>query len=211
MNSTMLTGNDSRRPTLVLAVLRRTGSWSRSSRWPSTPFSSGANFIRSFTASRTSRIRCSRDLSRRRTRGYIIGRCDPDMTELEAIEQQAKKLQLDFLVIGGLAVIEHGMERPTSTTKYEASSKQAEPSMLRDAPLELPDGRDFVPVSRRPRLAPAGFLELCASYLPGLRSRPDYHERRLSRSCDAEFDLEHPERVLATYPADQINELFELM
>ena len=28
------------------------------------------------------------------------------------------------------------------------------------------------------------------------------------RSCPAEFDLEHPERVPATYPAVEINQLF---
>ena len=92
-------------------------------------------------------------------------------------------------------------------TKYEASSKQNEPSVLRDAVLELPDGRDFVPVLQR--RAPEGFLGFCASYLPELRSRPDYLARRLSRSIDAEFDLEHPERVKATYPVKMLNELLK--
>jgi len=76
---------------------------------------------------------------------------------------------------------------------------------LREAILELPDGRDFVPVVRR--RAPDGFHEFCASYLPKLRSRPDYIQRRLTRGVDAEFDLEHPERVKATYPVSLLDQL----
>ena len=92
-------------------------------------------------------------------------------------------------------------------TKCEASSTQNEPSVLREAVLDLPDGRDFVSVVQR--RAPEGFLEFCASYLPTLRSRPDYVQRRLKRGIDAEFDLEHPERVKATYPVSLLNELLQ--
>ncbi len=92
-------------------------------------------------------------------------------------------------------------------TKYSDSRKPAEPSVLRDQMLELPDGRDFKPVINR--RAPAGFLDFCASYLPRLRERPDYRERRLEGCCDVEFDLQHPERVPDNYPAKFVNELLD--
>jgi len=101
------------------------------------------------------------------------------------------------------------MERPTSTTKYETTSRQAEPSALREIALELPDGRDFAP-ARRPRFVPSDFYELCASFIPRLRSRDDYRERRTRDRCDVEFDLHHPERVPATYNSELVDELFEL-
>ena len=99
------------------------------------------------------------------------------------------------------------MGLPSSTTKYSDSSTPTDPLALREAPLELPDGRDFVPVVNR--RAPKGFLDFCASYLPRLRQRPDYRERRLESCCDAEFDLYHPERVPATYPVDLLDELLK--
>ncbi len=93
-------------------------------------------------------------------------------------------------------------------TKYNDSQKPTEARVLCEAALELPDGRDFVPlVSRR---APEGFLDFCASYLPKLRLRPDYRQRRLENCCEAEFDLEHPERVPATYPAELLEEILRL-
>jgi hypothetical protein len=92
-------------------------------------------------------------------------------------------------------------------TKYGESQNQSEPLVLHEASLELPDGRNFVAkVNRR---APAGFLDFCASYLPKLRQRPDYRQRRLADRCQAEFDLHHPERVPASYPADLLNELLK--
>ena len=91
-------------------------------------------------------------------------------------------------------------------TKYAKPSTPGEPLVLHEATLELPDGRDFVPV--RNRRAPEGFLDFCATYLPKLRQRPDYRRRRLEDGCAAEFDLEHPERVPASYPADFLDELF---
>jgi hypothetical protein len=78
---------------------------------------------------------------------------------------------------------------------------------LHEATLELPDGRDFVPVVNR--RAPKGFLDFCASYLPKLRARPDYRQRRLEDGCPAEFDLEHPERVPASYPVRFLDELLK--
>src|SRR5262249_30234256 len=100
------------------------------------------------------------------------------------------------------------MERPTSTTKYEASPPKSEDLTLHDASLELPDGRDFVPVVNRPRKMPEGFLQVCASFLPQLRSRPDYNERRRRDRCDVAFDFDHPERVPATYDSKLLDELF---
>lgn len=92
-------------------------------------------------------------------------------------------------------------------TKYSESQNQSEPLTLREAALELPDGRDFVP--RINRRLPAGFLDLCASYLPRLRQRPDYRQRRLENGCKAEFDLFHPERVPASYPRELLDELLK--
>jgi hypothetical protein len=93
-------------------------------------------------------------------------------------------------------------------TKYNDSQKPSEPLVLREAALELPDGRDFVPVVNR--RAPEGFLDFCASYLPRLRQRPDYRKRRLENCCEDEFDLEHPERVPASYPAELLEEILRL-
>ncbi len=92
-------------------------------------------------------------------------------------------------------------------TKYGDSSNPSEPSeqvLLHDR-LEFPEGSDFQPVVNRRK--PEGFLDFCASYLPRLRLRPDYRQRRLERCCVAEFDLEHPERVPAAFPSDLFDEL----
>jgi hypothetical protein len=45
--------------------------------------------------------------------------------------------------------------------------------------------------------------------LPRAMSRPDFWERRAQNRCPAEFDLEHPERVAPTYPADEIEALLQ--
>ena len=92
-------------------------------------------------------------------------------------------------------------------TKYSESQNQSEPLVLHEAILELPNGQDFV--SKVNRRAPAGFLDFCASYLPKLRQRADYRERRLANRCQAEFDLYHPERVPASYPAGLLDELLK--
>ena len=91
-------------------------------------------------------------------------------------------------------------------TKYNESSKPNETLVLHDR-LEFPDGRDFVPIVNRRK--PDGFLDFCASYLPRFRQRPDYRQRRLERCCEVEFDLEHPERVPASYPADLLEDLLK--
>lgn len=92
-------------------------------------------------------------------------------------------------------------------TKYSESQNRSEALVLREAVLELPDGRNFVPkVNRR---APADFLDFCASYLPKLRQRSDYRQRRLENGCRAEFDLDHPERVPPCYPSDLLDELLK--
>jgi hypothetical protein len=92
-------------------------------------------------------------------------------------------------------------------TKYSESQKQSEPLALHALPFELPDGRDFLP--RINRRAPAGFLDFCASYLPKLRQRPDYRQRRLETCCDFEFDLNHPERTPASYPVELLDLLLK--
>lgn len=92
-------------------------------------------------------------------------------------------------------------------TKYSESQNQSEPSVLHEAALELPDGRGFVPkINRR---APAGFVDFCASYLPKLRQRPDYRQRRLENRCYVEFDLDHPDRAPASYPAELLDEILK--
>ena len=93
--------------------------------------------------------------------------------------------------------------------KYSESQNQSESLILREARLELPDGRDFVP--RINRRMPAGFLDVCASYLPKLRQRPDYRQRRLENGCKAEFDLNHPERVPASYPRELVDQLLSAL
>lgn len=91
--------------------------------------------------------------------------------------------------------------------KYSELQKQSESLLLHEAVLELPNGRDFAStVNRR---APAGFLDFCASYLPKLRERLDYRQRRLENGCKAEFDLDHPERVPASYPMDLLDQLLK--
>jgi len=92
-------------------------------------------------------------------------------------------------------------------TKYSESQSQTEPLVLQEATIELPDGYNFRPkVNRR---QPAGFLDICASYLPKLRQRRDYRKRRDENRCPAEFDLYHPERVPVSYPADVVDELLK--
>ena len=88
--------------------------------------------------------------------------------------------------------------------KYGDSSKPSEPVALHDR-LQFPDGHDFQAIVNRRK--PEGFLEFCASYLPRLRQRPDYRQRRLERCCDAEFDLAHPERVPSAFPGGLLDEL----
>lgn len=89
-------------------------------------------------------------------------------------------------------------------TKYADSSNSSRPFALHDR-LEFPEGHDFKPIVNRRK--PEGFLDFCASYLPRLRKRPDYRQRRLERCCDAEFDLAHPERVPAAFPGGLLDDL----
>src|SRR2546423_3873103 len=93
-------------------------------------------------------------------------------------------------------------------TKYGESQGPSEPLVLREAILELPDGRDFKSATNR--RAPKGFLDFCASYLPKIRQRSDYRKRRLEDSCPAEFDLHHPERIQASYPKALLNEILSV-
>jgi hypothetical protein len=72
--------------------------------------------------------------------------------------------------------------------------------------LELPIAPDFVPV-----ISPVSAelcLEISTFYLPRILSRPGFWKERAAERCLVEFDLEHPERVPATYPAALLTELF---
>ena len=75
-----------------------------------------------------------------------------------------------------------------------------------DAALELPVAPDFV--SLPPRVDLECVLEISASYLPRMLNQPGFWERRGQDRCAVEFDLEHPQRVIATYPMALIDELF---
>ena len=99
------------------------------------------------------------------------------------------------------------MEYLLVSTEYRNSENRDEASGLRESTLELPDGRDFLP--KVTRCTPEVFLDSCASYLPKLRQRPDYRQRRLENGCPIEFDLNHPERVRASYPADLLDDFLK--
>ncbi|HXP62867.1 MAG TPA: hypothetical protein VN829_20370 [Dongiaceae bacterium] len=51
-------------------------------------------------------------------------------------------------------------------------------------------------------------LEISTFYLPRLLARPEFWNERAQERCLVEFDLDHPGRVPATYPAALLNELF---
>lgn len=72
--------------------------------------------------------------------------------------------------------------------------------------LDLPVEPAFV--SLPPRVDLEHVLEISASFLPGLMNQPGFWERRAQDRCPVEFDLEHPERVTATYPMALIDQLF---
>lgn len=71
--------------------------------------------------------------------------------------------------------------------------------------LELPAAPDFMAMP--PRADPEGVLKLCWLYLPKITSQPGFWEARAAERCPAEFDLEHPERVPASYPAALLDEI----
>lgn len=83
-------------------------------------------------------------------------------------------------------------------------SESASSAALAD--LDLPCAPEFL--SLPPQTTTDTVLELSISYLPKLIARPEYWRERAANRCPAEFDLEHPERVVATYPAALLNELF---
>ncbi len=90
-----------------------------------------------------------------------------------------------------------------------APVKPSSPASQDPAPqpgLELPVAPDFVPV-----ISPVSAelcLEISTFYLPRILSRPGFWKERAQERCLVEFDLEHPERVPATYPAALLTELF---
>ena len=75
-----------------------------------------------------------------------------------------------------------------------------------DLELEFPTAPDFVSIP--PKADPEGMLRLCQDLLPEVMSRPGYRAEHLADRCLTEFDLDHPERVAATYPAELIDEIF---
>jgi hypothetical protein len=70
--------------------------------------------------------------------------------------------------------------------------------------LEFPDGADFSPPWRRTE--PAAALRFCEEMAPFYRYSDLDRAMRQNRP-DAEFDLDHPATVPASYPADLIDEL----
>ena len=68
------------------------------------------------------------------------------------------------------------------------------------------------PICSRPsRVADAdAFITFMTQLLHDAGTPPEIMQQRAADRCPAEFDLEHPERVAATYPVDQVNQLFAL-
>lgn len=83
----------------------------------------------------------------------------------------------------------------------------AAPAASANFTLELPVASDLpsVPAHASAELA----LEISAFYLPRVLGRPGFWKERAEERCVVEFDLEHPERVPATYPAARLRELFQ--
>jgi hypothetical protein len=101
------------------------------------------------------------------------------------------------------------MAMPTCTTKSAAPVKLHSPAAQEASPdpvLELPVDPDFLPLLLPASPEPA--LEISASYLPRLLARPEFWKDRSEERCLVEFDLQHPERFPATYPAALLRELF---
>lgn len=98
---------------------------------------------------------------------------------------------------------------PTCTTNSAAPAKLNSPAP-QDAPLdpvlEFPVDPDFLPL-HSPASAESA-LEVSASYLPRVLSRREFWKERAEERCLVEFDLEHPERLPATYPAALLKALF---
>jgi len=98
---------------------------------------------------------------------------------------------------------------PTCTKKSAAPVKLHSPALQGaslDPGLELPVDPDFLPL-HLPASAESA-LEISSSYLPRVIARPEFWKERAQERCLVEFDLEHPERVPATYPAALLTELF---
>ncbi len=95
------------------------------------------------------------------------------------------------------------MKGPLKSAAAALPASSAEPG----APLELPVDPGFIPLHFRtdPELA----IGMPAAYLPRLLARPEFWAERAEQRCLVEFDLDHPERHPATYPAAAINELFQ--
>jgi hypothetical protein len=100
------------------------------------------------------------------------------------------------------------MEPPISTAKSAGLLKpsntlgEASPASL---DLELPVEPGFV--SRQPCACTENVLEISFYYLQQFMRRPAFWQARASSRCTAEFDLDHPERVEATYPTAMVDEL----
>src|SRR5215472_13123220 len=100
------------------------------------------------------------------------------------------------------------MATPTSTGKSAALVKpnNSASSLSATCPeLELPVVSDFV--SLTPESDKRKILEISDVYVRKLCKRPGFWKFRAEDRCDIEFDLQHPERVLPSYPAELIDEV----
>jgi len=98
---------------------------------------------------------------------------------------------------------------PTSTERSVAPVAPSSPASQGPIPqlgLELPVAPGFVPVTSP--VSAELCLEISTFYLPRLLARPEFWKERAEERCLVEFDLDHPERVPATYPAALLTELF---
>ncbi len=102
------------------------------------------------------------------------------------------------------------MATPNSSTKSSAPAAPIDPAPA--ATISDLDLAGLGPFRSQPlRVAdPDAFITFMTRLLLDAGARPEIMEQRAADRCPAEFDLEHPERVEACHPVDQINQLFAL-
>jgi hypothetical protein len=91
------------------------------------------------------------------------------------------------------------------TTSTGKSAEPVKPNSCAHK-LEFPVAPDFVPSNAIGSAELA--LEASRRYLPKVMSSPGFWARRREEGCAVEFDLFHPEKVDATYPADLLDSIF---
>lgn len=102
------------------------------------------------------------------------------------------------------------MATPNSSIKSSAPAAPIDPPPAAAVPdLDL---SGLGPFRSQPlRVADAdAFITFMTRLLHDAGARPEMMKQRAADRCPAEFDLEHPERVEASYPVDQVNQLFAL-